>query len=385
MRDDMIQSQIQTTPLARLEASQRIVIKVGSALLFDTQSGRANQHWMQGLAADIAALRADGKQVILVSSGSIALGRRLLDLPTGPIALEQKQAAAAAGQVSLVQAWSDVLEAYALKSAQILLAPDDTETRRRHLNARATIQTLLDLGVVPVVNENDTVTTYEIRYGDNDRLAARVAGMISADLLILLSDVDGLYTASPHRDASATHIETIEQITPEILAMGGGTDTGFASGGMATKLAAAQLATQAGVSMMICDGRHEKPLSALKSGEKCSLFHPKLNPMAARQNWIAGALDPKGSVVIDAGALKAVRAGKSLLPAGIVSVDGQFERGDVISVISVSGTHIARGLTHYSHSETDKLKGQKSTEFQKLVGFEGRPELIHADDLVLLD
>lgn len=380
-----MQSQTQTAPLDALEAANRIVIKVGSALLFDTKSGRANHKWMQGLAADIAAMREAGKQVILVSSGSIALGRRLLDLPSGRIQLEQKQAAAAAGQVSLVQAWSDVLADHHLKSAQILLAPDDTETRRRHLNARATIQTLLDLGVIPVVNENDTVTTYEIRYGDNDRLAARVAGMLSADLLILLSDVDGLYTASPHRDASATHIETIEQITPEILAMGGDTETGYASGGMATKLAAAQLATQAGVAMMICDGRAEQPLAALRRGAKCSLFHPKLNPMAARKNWIAGALDPKGNVVVDAGALKALRAGKSLLPAGIVSVDGQFERGDVINIASLSGTQIARGLTHYSHSETDKLKGQKSADFQKLVGYEGRAELIHADDLVLLD
>ena len=381
----MMQNQNLTSPLDALDTAKRIVIKVGSALLFDEATGGAKQDWMQGLARDISALQASGKDVILVSSGSIALGRRLLGLPLGRIRLEEKQAAAAAGQVALVQAWSDVLAKHDLKSAQILLAPDDTETRRRHLNARATMNTLLALNVIPVVNENDTITTYEIRYGDNDRLAARVAGMLGADLLVLLSDVDGLYTASPHRNPDAKHIEHIEQITTDILAMGGGTDTDFASGGMATKLAAAQLATQAGVAMMICDGRAEQPLSALRSGAKSSLFHAKLNPMAARQNWIAGTLDPKGSVSVDAGALKALQSGKSLLPAGIISVSGQFERGDVISVESASGEEIARGLTHYSHAETDKIKGQKSAAFQQLVGFEGRAELIHADDLVLLD
>jgi len=381
----MTQSQRFTAPLDALDRAKRIVIKVGSALLFDETDGGTNQDWMQGLAHDISAHKKSGKDVILVSSGSIALGRRLLDLPNGRIRLEEKQAAAAAGQVALMQAWSDVLATHDIKSAQILLAPDDTETRRRHLNARATMNTLLNLGVVPVVNENDTITTYEIRYGDNDRLAARVAGMLGADLLVLLSDVDGLYTASPHRDPNAEHIEHIEQITSDILAMGGGTDTDFASGGMATKLAAAQLATQAGVAMMICDGRDKEPISAIRSGAKCSLFHAKLNPMAARQNWIAGTLHPKGHVVVDDGALKALQAGKSLLPAGIISVSGQFERGDVISVETTTGVQIARGLTHYSHSETDKIKGQKSTAFQKLVGFEGRAELIHADDLVLLD
>lgn len=380
-----MQGEDKRSNLTVLDTAQRIVIKVGSALLYDSDTHHANHSWMQGLAEDIAALRTRGKQVVLVSSGSIALGRTILNLPAGKIALEEKQAAAAAGQVALVQAWSDVLAAHDLQSAQILLAPDDTETRRRHLNARATITTLLGLGVIPVVNENDTVTTYEIRYGDNDRLAARVAGMISADLLILLSDVDGLYTASPRRDPHARHIADIPQITPDILAMGGGTDTAFASGGMATKLAAAQLATQAGVGMIICDGRTHQPLAALGNGARFSLFHPSMNPMAARQNWIAGTLDPKGVVMIDAGAEKALKAGKSLLPAGVVSVSGQFERGDVISVIGADGTEIARGLTHYSDQDAHRLKGQKSTHFQELVGYDGRAELIHADDLVRLD
>lgn len=371
--------------LAVLDTAKRIVIKVGSALLYDPETRQANHSWMQGLAQDIAQLTANGKQVVLVSSGSIALGRTILGLPAGRIALEEKQAAAAAGQVALVQAWSDVLATHDLQSAQILLAPDDTETRRRHLNARATITTLLGLGVIPVVNENDTVTTYEIRYGDNDRLAARVAGMISADLLILLSDVDGLYTASPRRDPQARHIADIAQITPEILAMGGGTDTDFASGGMATKLAAAQLATQAGVGMMICDGRTHQPLAALYDGARFSLFHPSINPMAARQNWIAGTLDPKGMVRIDGGAETALKAGKSLLPAGVTDVSGQFERGDVVSVLNADGTEIARGLTHYSDQDARRLKGQKSAKFQELVGYEGRAELIHADDLVRLD
>ena len=305
-----------------IDNTKLVVIKIGSALIDDSATGKARSQWMGDLAADVASLRAAGTQVVLISSGSIALGRQHLELPAGAIKLPEKQAAAAIGQVELAQLWSTALQEHDIRTAQILLAPEDTETRRRHINARTTIQTLLGLGFVPVVNENDTVTTYEIRFGDNDRLAARLAGMISADLLILLSDVDGLYTKNPHLANDAEHIPEITQIDEDILALGGGTNAEFASGGMATKLAAARIATEAGADMIICEGSETRPVSALLAGGRYSLFHRRTSPKKARKNWIAGALDPKGQIVVDKGAQAALLSGKSLLPVGILSISG---------------------------------------------------------------
>jgi len=366
-----------------IDAAQLIVIKIGSALLVDAASGQVRAGWMRALAADVAALRAAGKQVVLISSGSIALGRTCLSLASGPIKLEEKQAAAATGQVELAQRWSEALSGESLRIAQILLAPDDTETRRRHINARATIQTLLGLGVVPVVNENDTVTTYEIRFGDNDRLAARVAGMISADLVILLSDVDGLYTDNPHIVTDARHIPQIAEITDDILKLGGAANAEFASGGMATKLAAARIATEAGADMIICRGGDERPLAALQNGARFSLFHRRRSPKNARKNWIAGALDPRGVIRVDEGAKKALLGGKSLLPVGAAEITGQFDRGDLVQIISLSGQQLGHGLAGYSAAEALKIKGQKSSAIESLLGYQGRAELVHADDLVL--
>ena len=368
----------------KLRDAGLIVIKIGSALLFDQAGGQPDRAWMEGLAADVAQLVAQGKRVVLVSSGSIAIGRQILALPGGRIRLEEKQAAAAVGQVQLAGAWTAALAAHQLPAAQILLAPEDTETRRRHLNARATMHSLLDMGVVPVVNENDTITTYEIRFGDNDRLAARVAAMLSADLLILLSDVDGLYDANPSTDKSARHIAEIDMISEEILQMGEGANAEFASGGMATKLAAGQIATAAGVDMIICNGQAARPVNRLAEGGQASLFHAALAPMAARKNWIAGMLAPKGSLQLDAGASQAVLAGKSLLAAGVSAVTGPFERGDPVRLLDAGGQEIGRGLAGYSSAEADLLKGHKSSAFTALLGYEGRAELIHADDLALL-
>ena len=367
-----------------MQNASRIVIKIGSALLVDSKSGKVRSNWMESLAKDIALLKSDGKQIVLVSSGSIAIGREILNLTSNMIKLEEKQAAAAVGQGKLVQLWAYYLAKHDITAAQILLAPDDTETRRRHLNARATVKTLLNLGVVPVVNENDTVTTYEIRFGDNDRLAARVAGMISADLLILLSDIDGLYNTDPYHNLDAEHIEEINDITEDIMAMGGGANASFASGGMTTKLAAGQIATNAGADMIICDGRSKHPLKQLLNGARASLFHSKIEPHTAREKWIAGTLEVAGGVLIDKGALKAISQGKSLLPAGITSVLGNFVRGDVISIRDSVNHEIARGLSNYSHQEANQLKGKKSTSFTSIVGFQGRAELVHADDLVMM-
>ena len=366
-----------------VQNAKRVVIKIGSALLFDPVRGEARKDWMKALAADVAALRAQGSQVVLISSGSIALGRRHLGLNNKTIRLEEKQAAAATGQVELAQLWSEALAQEGLRAGQILLAPEDTETRRRHINARATMQTLLGLGVVPVVNENDTVTTYEIRFGDNDRLAARVAAMVSADLLILLSDVDGLYTANPHQIEKVRHIPEIKDITPEILAMGGNANSEFASGGMATKLAAGRIACAAGVGMIICKGFEDRPVSALIAGARCSFFKPQTSLIKARKSWIAGALDPKGSISVDQGAQTALRRGKSLLPAGITKIDGQFERGDLVVILTETGKELGHGLAGHSSAEADKLKGHNSKDFAIILGYECRAELIHADDLVL--
>ena len=366
-----------------IKSTRLVVIKIGSALIVDPATGKARAGWMRDLAADVASLRAAGTQVVLISSGSIALGRQHLSLPAGAIKLPEKQAAAAIGQVELAQLWSNALQAHDMRTAQILLAPEDTETRRRHINARTTIQTLLELGFVPVVNENDTVTTYEIRFGDNDRLAARVAGMISADLLILLSDVDGLYTKNPHQSEDAEHIPEIAQIDEDIMALGGGANAEFASGGMATKLAAARIATDAGVDMVICKGSAARPVAALLDGARYSLFHRRTSPKKARKNWIAGALDPKGQIVVDKGAQSALSKGKSLLPVGILRLSGQFDRGDLVQIINAEGVELGHGLAGYATAEAEKIKGQKSQAIETLLGYEGRAELIHADDLVL--
>ena len=368
-----------------IASAKLIVIKIGSALLFDPQNGGLQSAWMEALADDVAAMRKAGKQVVLVSSGSIALGRDRLGMPAGRIKLDEKQAAAATGQIILAQAWMNALGRHDIQSAQILLAPEDTETRRRHLNARDTMQRLLDYGVVPVVNENDTITTYEIRFGDNDRLAARVAAMMSADMLILLSDIDGLYSANPRRYANASHIPVIDDINDEIMAMGDEANAEFASGGMATKLAAAKIATSAGVAMVICDGQTHHPLTAIKDGAKTSLFTAQIAPTTARKNWILSALHTEGAVIVDKGASAALGKHRSLLPAGVIKVEGQFERGDLIDIYNDEKRLIGRGLAGYSAIEADKLKGLKSAQFEDIIGYDGRAELVHADNLVLID
>ena len=362
-----------------------IVIKVGSSLLVNDDQNAINIAWLSGIAADIARPKATGKDVVVVSSGAIALGRRLLKINHNKLKLQEKQAAAATGQVLLAHAWMDALGAHQVQTAQILLSPDDTETRRKHLNARTTMMALLQLNAVPVVNENDTVATAEIRFGDNDRLAARVAAMMGADLLVLLSDVDGLYTANPNGDNSATHIGEIAQITPEIMAMAGPANAAYASGGMVTKLEAARIATSAGCQMIICNGQSPAPLSRLEAGARCTIFAAALSPHTARKQWIAGALTPKGTIRIDDGAAHALRAGRSLLPAGVITVSGQFERGDLIEIEDSAGLVIGHGLSSYGHKDAMAIRGHKSNEIESVLGYRERDEMIHADNLVMSD
>jgi glutamate 5-kinase len=366
-----------------LLSARRVVIKVGSALLVEAATGNVNRAWLETLASDIARLRARGQDVLLVSSGAIALGRRQLGLEPGKLRLEESQAAAAVGQIRLAHAWKEVLEHHRLNVAQILLTFTDTEERRRYLNARSTLGTLLKLGSIPVINENDTVATAEIRYGDNDRLAARVAQMISADCLILLSDVDGLYTADPTRDPHATFIGEIRAITPEIERMAGGAASAVGSGGMATKIAAAKIAVGAGCHMCVAPGRELHALSRIESGGRCSWFFPSATPATVRKQWIAGTLKPAGELYVDAGAAVALRGGKSLLPAGITKVVGRFERGDAVIVRDTAGVEMARGLSAYSSGDAERLRGRKSGEIEALLGFRGRDEVIHRDDLVI--
>lgn len=366
----------------RLATARRLIIKIGSALLVE-DTGDIRTDWMQGLGADIARLRAKGVEIVIVSSGAIAVGRTRLGLATGALALEQKQAAAATGQIQLAHAWQNTLAAHDITVAQILLTLSDTEERRRHLNARATIETLLGLGAVPVINENDTVATEEIRYGDNDRLAARVAQMISADTLVLLSDVDGLYRADPRRDANAAFIAEVTEITPEIDAMAGAAPAGYSSGGMITKLEAAKIAMAAGCAMAITDGKPADALSRLAAGGRCTWFAPGSEPLTARKSWIAGAVAAAGSITIDNGAVAALDRGTSLLPAGVTAVDGNFERGDAILIKSAAGETVARGLTAYSATDAALIKGRKSREIEGILGYRGRDVMIHRDDLVL--
>jgi glutamate 5-kinase len=367
-----------------LTTARRVVVKVGSALLVDDKTGRLNRAWLETLTADLLRLRRRGQQVILVSSGAIALGRRHLGLPNGPLQLEQSQAAAAVGQIRLAHAYKELLEPSDVTVAQVLLTLEDSEQRERYLNARATLETLLALNAIPVINENDTVATAEIRYGDNDRLAARVAQMASADCLVLLSDVDGLYTGDPNRDENAEFIANVEQITPQIEAMAGGVVSAVGSGGMATKIAAAKIAVGAGCHMCIAAGHYRHPLKRIESKARCTWFVPHSTPAAARKQWIAGTLKPAGAVQIDAGARNALASGKSLLPAGITGTRGRFAAGDTISVFSAEGSEVARGVAAYSDVDTQRIMGRKSADIESLLGFRGRAELIHRDDLVIL-
>jgi glutamate 5-kinase len=371
----------QPSPLTR---ARRIVVKVGSALLVDQASGQVNRPWLETLVEDLLRLRARSQEVVLVSSGAIALGRRELNFAPGPLKLEESQAAAAVGQIALAHIYKELFAGAGVKVAQILLTLEDSERRRRYLNARATLSELIGLGALPVINENDTVATTEIRYGDNDRLAARVAQMVSADCLLLLSDVSGLYTSDPNLDPTATLIPEIREITPEIAAMGGGSASAVGSGGMATKIAAARIATAAGCAMAIAAGAPLHPVRRLEEGADCSWFLPSENPENARKQWIAGALQPNGSITIDAGAVSALRSGKSLLPAGVTTVSGNFARGDTVSVLESDGVEIARGMIAYSAKEAARIIGKRSGEIEGIVGFRGRAEMIHRDDLVIM-
>jgi glutamate 5-kinase len=364
--------------------AKRVVIKVGSALLVDAEKGRLNRTWLEGFAADVARLRKRGQEVILVSSGAIALGRRHLGLSAGKLRLEESQAAAAVGQIRLAHAYKELLEAHEITVAQILLTLGDTEQRRRYLNARGTLNTLLSLGAVPVINENDTVATTEIRYGDNDRLAARVAQMAGADCLVLLSDIDGLYTSNPADDPNADFVARVLEITPAIEAMAGGSGSDMGTGGMQTKIAAAKIAVGAGCHLCIAKGAVQHPLQRIEDGARCTWFVPSSTPLATRKQWIAGTLRPAGAIVVDEGAVRALMGGKSLLPAGVTRAMGRFDRGDTVSIIGPDGSEVARGICAYSDGDAARIIGRQSADIEKVLGFRGRDEIVHRDDLVLI-
>jgi glutamate 5-kinase len=366
-----------------LNKFRRIVVKVGSSLLVDSEAGEVRASWLAALAADLASLHHEGRELLIVSSGSIALGRGKLKLPRGTLKLEESQAAAAVGQIALARIWSEVLGAHGIGAGQVLVTLQDTEERRRYLNARSTIAKLLEWRAVPVINENDTVATTEIRYGDNDRLAARVATMASADLLILLSDVDGLYDAPPSQKADAKLVPVVKTVTADIEAMAGAAGSELSRGGMRTKIEAAKIATTAGTHMLIASGKIEHPLAAIAGGGRCTWFLTPANPVTARKRWIAGSLEPKGTLTIDAGAVKALRAGKSLLPAGVIRVEGQFARGDAVVVRGPDTHEIARGLVAYDAEDAEKIKGRSSPDVMAILGVSGRAEMIHRDDLVM--
>lgn len=367
--------------MASLSDAQRIVVKIGSALLVDRATG-LRRDWLASIAQDISALKARGADVVLVSSGSIALGRRVLGLPGPDLPLEQSQAAAAVGQIGLAQAWEEALAPHGLTTAQVLLTLEDTADRRRYLNARATLGTLLGFGVVPIVNENDTVATDEIRYGDNDRLAAQIAVTVGADVLVLLSDVDGLYTDNPNTNPDAQHFATVDRITPEIEAMAGEGVSGLSKGGMITKLMAAKTATASGCAMVICHGAEMHPLARLEDGARATWFAPQLDPHAARKRWIA-AMKPQGVLTVDAGAAKALGQGKSLLPAGLAGLTGSFGRGDPVTIRTADGTTLGQGLTRYTATEARAIAGHHSSEIEAILGYPGRAVLIHRDDMAL--
>jgi glutamate 5-kinase len=367
----------------RLADFRRIVVKIGSSLLVDAKASRLNEKWLASLAADIAALYAGKRDLLVVSSGAIALGRSVLKLPTGLLALEDSQAAAAVGQIALARTWTEALSRHGITAGQVLVTLGDTEERRRYLNARSTIDRLLQWRAVPVINENDTVATNEIRYGDNDRLAARVATMMSADALVLLSDVDGLYDAPPGSGVAARHLPRVERVTPEIEAMAGAAGSGLSRGGMQTKLEAAKIATAAGTQMVIASGRVEHPLSAIEKGARSTWFVTAANPVTARKKWIAGSLEPKGTLTIDAGAVTALRRGNSLLPVGVMRIEGDFARGDAVIIRGPDGVEIARGLCAYDAEDAHKIRGRSSSDIDTILGFSGRAEMVHRDDLVV--
>jgi glutamate 5-kinase len=370
--------------VSALSRARLVVVKVGSALVADEASGTPDTAWLAAFARDAARLRARGQGLVLVSSGAVALGRRCLGLADHGLSLPEKQAAAAAGQSLLMAAWQEAMAPHGLTVAQILLTADDTEARRRFLNARATLRALTDLGALAIVNENDTVATEELRYGDNDRLAARVAQMAGADLLVLLSDVDGLYSADPRRHAGAQHIERVEAITPQIEAMAGGANAErkVGSGGMVTKLAAARMAAAAGCATLITLGRRDAPLGAVEDGAPATLIEPRSTPAAAYKAWIAGSLAPHGVLTVDDGAAVAVRSGKSLLAAGVTSVNGRFGKGDAVVVRDTAGREIGRGLARYDAADARRILGLRSEAIEALLGEAATP-LIHADDLAL--
>ncbi len=369
----------------KLADFSRVVVKVGSSLLVDSRAGTVNAEWLRALAADLSGLAKRGASLLVVSSGAIALGRTVVKLPSlGALKLEESQAAAAVGQIALARVWAEQLAAVGLTAGQILLTLGDTEERRRYLNARETIGKLLELGAVPVINENDTVATTEIRYGDNDRLAARVATMMSADLLILLSDIDGLYSAPPHKDPSAKLIPLVPRVSAEIEAMAGDAESELARGGMRTKIEAAKIATSAGTHMVIASGRKLHPVRAIADGGACTWFLTPANPFTARKKWIAGALEPKGAIHVDAGAVAALRRGKSLLPAGVVKIAGSFARGDAVLVRGPDGAEIGRGLVAYDSADAERIKGRNSERIEAILGYRGRSEMVHRDDLALV-
>jgi len=368
--------------MTALAQAKRLIVKIGSSLLVDEATGTIRRAWLDTLTADLAACRARGQEVIVVSSGAVAVGRRRLGL-TPPLKLEEKQAAAATGQIRLAHAYQESLAQHGLTVAQVLLTLDDSDDRRRYLNVRATLDTLLRLGAVPVINENDTVATAEIRFGDNDRLAARVAQMVAADALVLFSDIDGLYTADPRKDPAAALIPEVREMTPEIEAMAGDPGSAYGSGGMVTKLAAAKICLSAGCRMAIARGHAPHPLAAIESGGRCTWFIPTAEPRTARKQWIFGSIAPAGAVVVDGGAARALRAGRSLLPAGVVAVDGEFERGDCVLVRDEAGRALGRGLAAYSAADARAIQGKQSAEIEAILGFHGRDELIHRDDLVV--
>jgi glutamate 5-kinase len=379
--NDAVAGIMSNTPL--LKDFRRIVVKVGSSLLVDSSAGGLKRDWLASLAADVASLHRQKCDVLVVSSGAIALGRAVLKLPSGALKLEDSQAAAAVGQIALARAWSEALGAHSLTAGQVLVTLGDTEERRRYLNARSTIAKLLEWRSVPVINENDTVATTEIRYGDNDRLAARVATMMSADLLVLLSDVDGLYDRPPIAGNGAKLVPIVARITPDIEAMAGASGSDLARGGMLTKIEAGKIATTAGTHMVIASGRVMHPLQTIANGSACTWFLTPANPVTARKKWIAGSLEPRGALMIDAGAVRALRRGKSLLPAGVVKVEGSFGRGDAVVVRGPDGHEVGRGLVAYDADDAEKIKGRSSADVLLILGYTGRTEMIHRDDLVL--